>query len=54
MNRVGATLNPYLSNGGLETDVKGSGADQYAKWLTRANYSISDKSSKQNCLADKP
>ena len=23
MNRVGGTLNPYLSNGGLETNVKG-------------------------------
>lgn len=33
MNRVGGTVNPYLSNGGLDTNVKGSGADQYARWL---------------------
>ena len=33
MNRVGGTINPYLSNGGLDTNVKGTGADQYARWL---------------------
>jgi len=37
MNRVGGTINPYLSNGGLETNVKGSGLDQYAKWLTKGH-----------------
>lgn len=37
MNRVGGSINPYLSNGGLETNVKGSGLDQYAKWLTKGH-----------------
>ena len=29
MNRVGGTLNPYLSSGGLDTYVKGQGADLF-------------------------
>ena len=37
MNRVGGKTNPYLSNAGLETNVIGTNATQYAKWLVKGN-----------------
>jgi hypothetical protein len=37
MNRVGGKTNPYLSNAGLETNVIGTNATQYAKWLIKGN-----------------
>lgn len=52
MNRVGGTINPFLSNGGLETNVKGSGAEQYARWLVKGN--IGATSSKKQPGASAP
>jgi transcription initiation factor TFIIIB Brf1 subunit/transcription initiation factor TFIIB len=32
MNRVGGKTNPYLSNSGLDTSIKGNNSAMYAKW----------------------
>lgn len=39
MNRVGGKTNPFLSNSGLDTNVKGTNAAQYQKWLIKSQYS---------------
>lgn len=38
MNRVGGKTNPFLSNSGLDTSVKGTNAAQYQKWLIKSQY----------------
>lgn len=50
MNRVGGTINPYLSSGGLETTIKGSGAEKYARWLVEGRYG-GDSKTKEGQLA---
>ena len=43
-NRVGGKLNPYLSDFGMSTMVKGSGAKEVQMWSERTNFSAYDKS----------
>lgn len=38
MNRVGGKTNPFLSNSGLDTSIKGTNAALYAKWQTKSSY----------------
>jgi len=45
MNRVGGKVNPYLSNLGIETNVKGNNANLYSKWLSKGNMTMSSKDS---------
>lgn len=53
MNRVGGAINPYLSGGGLDTSIKGSNADQYARWLVEGHVSGTDSVSKQVVSTDR-
>ena len=38
MNRVGGKINPFLSNSGLDTNIKGSNSNQYQKWLQKSTF----------------
>jgi len=40
---VGGSLNPYLSNYGIDTQVKGPNASEFTKWTDRSNLSAKDK-----------
>ena len=42
-NRVGGKLNPYLSNYGIDTQVKGQNASEIQKWSDRSNLNAKDK-----------
>ena len=42
-SRVGGKLNPYLSNYGIDTQVKGANASEIQKWSDRSNLSSKDK-----------
>ena len=46
MNRVGGKINSYLSGGGLDTAIKGTNADQYARWLVEGHVSGADAAAK--------
>ena len=54
MNRVGGSINMLLSDGGLSTTIKGTGAEQYAKWFVNGQIkSTTSKDQKQNDSNDK-
>lgn len=42
-SRVGGKLNPYLSNYGIDTQVKGANASDIQKWADRSSLSAKDK-----------
>ncbi len=42
-SRVGGKLNPYLSNYGIDTQVKGKNANEIQKWSERSTLSAKDK-----------
>lgn len=44
MNRVGGKLNPYLSDFGINTVVKGNGAREITIWSERTAMSAADRS----------
>lgn len=43
MNRVGSKTNPWLSHGGLETQVQGSNANQINRMAQRSTLNAKDK-----------
>lgn len=42
-SRVGGRLNPYLSNYGIDTQVKGQNASEIQKWSDRSSLNAKDK-----------
>ena len=42
-SRVGGKLNPYLSNYGIDTQVKGVNASEFSRWSDRSTLSAKDK-----------